>query len=116
MQRSGDDTSGRLWERTRRMGVNTLAFRLPQHGTFSSVDADMVGITEAIPWEFNRQWLDAVARSGTVTIIAAGPPARGQEPRAAIREAFSDRGGGRLRGEAGRLDGQQHAGALAGGG
>ena len=88
LQRSGDDTSGRLWERTRRMGVNTLAFRLPQHGAFSALDADMVGITEAIPWEFNRQWLDAVARSGTVTFIAAGPPARGQEQRAAIREAF----------------------------
>jgi alpha-galactosidase len=88
LQRSGDDTSGRLWERTRRMGVNTLAFRLPQHGAFSALDADMVGITEAIPWEFNRQWLDAVARSGTVTFIAAGPPARGPEQRAAIREAF----------------------------
>jgi alpha-galactosidase len=89
LQRSGDDTSGRLWERTRRMGVNTLAFRLPQHGVFSALDPDMVGITEAIPWELNRQWLDAVARSGTVTFIAAGPAARGQEQRAAIREAFS---------------------------
>jgi alpha-galactosidase len=88
LQRSGDDTSGRFWERTRRMGVNTLAFRLPQHGTFSALDADMVGITEAIPWEFNRQWLDAIARSGSVTFIAAGPPARGREERAAIREAL----------------------------
>ena len=34
IQRTGDDTSGREWERTRRMGVNTLAFRLPQHGAF----------------------------------------------------------------------------------
>ena len=29
--RTGDDTSGKNWERTRKMGVNTLAFRLPQH-------------------------------------------------------------------------------------
>ncbi len=47
LQRTGDDTSGRQWERTRRMGVNTLAFRLPQHGTFYTLDADLVGITEA---------------------------------------------------------------------
>ena len=89
LQRTGDDTSGRQWERTRRMGVNTLAFRLPQHGTFYALDADLVGITEAIPWEFNRQWLEVLARSGTATIVSAGPPARGVEQRAALREAFS---------------------------
>jgi alpha-galactosidase len=88
LQRTGDDTSGHQWERTRRMGVNTLSFRLPQQGTFHIVDADMVGITDAIPWEMNRQWLDALARSGTATIVAAGPPARGPEQRAALREAF----------------------------
>jgi alpha-galactosidase len=88
LQRTGDDTSGRQWERTRRMGVNTLAFRLPQHGTFYTLDADLVGITEAVPWELNRQWLDALARSGTATIVSAGPPARGPEQREALREAF----------------------------
>ena len=49
-QRTGDDVSGKDWERTRRMGVNTLAFRLPQHGRFFSVDADCVPITAAISW------------------------------------------------------------------
>ena len=88
MQRTGDDTSGRNWERTRRMGVNTAAFRLPQHGTFFCLDADLVGITDAIPWELNRQWLAMLARSGTSTIVAPGPPAHGQEQQAAIREAF----------------------------
>jgi alpha-galactosidase len=34
LQRIGDDTSGRDWNRTRKMGVNTLAFRAPQHGAF----------------------------------------------------------------------------------
>jgi alpha-galactosidase len=88
LQRTGDDTSGRQWERTRRMGVNTLAFRLPQNRTFYTLDADLVGITEAIPWEFNRQWLEVLAHSGTATIVSPGPPARGQEQRAALREAF----------------------------
>jgi alpha-galactosidase len=88
LQRTGDDTSGRLWERTRRMGVNTLAFRLPQHRTFHIQDADIVGITEDIPWEMNRQWLEVLAHSGTATIVAPGPPSRGPEQRAALREAF----------------------------
>jgi alpha-galactosidase len=89
LQRTGDDTSGHQWERTRRMGVNTLAFRLPQHGTFYTLDADLVGITEAVPWELNRQWLEVLAHSGTATIVSAGPPARGAEQRAALRQAFA---------------------------
>jgi alpha-galactosidase len=89
MQRTGDDTSGRQWERTRRMGINTLAFRLPQHGTFFTVDPDMVGITDAIPWELNRQLLNVLAHSGVATIVAPGPPARGKDQRAALREAFA---------------------------
>jgi alpha-galactosidase len=88
LQRTGDDTSGRQWERTRRMGVNTLAFRLPQNGTFYTVDADLVGITEDIPWHFNQQWLDVLARSGAATMVSPGPPARGPEQRAALRAAF----------------------------
>ncbi len=89
LQRTGDDTSGHQWERTRRMGVNTLAFRLPQHGSFFVLDADVVGITEAVPWEFNRQWLDVLARSGTATLVSAGPPAHGSEQSAALRDAFA---------------------------
>jgi alpha-galactosidase len=88
VQRTGDDTSGRQWERTRRMGVNTLAFRLPQNANFFTLDADMAGITEEVPWELNRQWLDVLARSGTTTIISAGSRAKGPDQRAAIREAF----------------------------
>jgi alpha-galactosidase len=88
LQRTGDDTSGHQWERTRRMGLNTAAFRLPQHGSFFTMDADLVGITEAVPWEFNRQWLELLARSGTTTMISPGLPAHGKEQQTAIREAF----------------------------
>ena len=88
LQRTGDDTSGRQWERTRRMGVNTLAFRLPQHGSFYTLDADLVGITDEVPWALNRQWLDVLARSGTATMVSAGPPARSPEQQAALRDAF----------------------------
>src|SRR6202000_985377 len=58
--RTGDDVSGRLWERTRRMGVNTLAFRLPQNKTFFLQDADCVPVTRAVGWRETAQWLDLV--------------------------------------------------------
>jgi alpha-galactosidase len=88
LQRIGDDTSGHQWERTRRMGVNTLSFRLPQNGTFFTVDPDLVGLTEAVPWEFNRQWLDVLARSGAATIVSSAPSMRAREQQVALREAF----------------------------
>ncbi len=76
VQRTGDDTSGRQWERTRRMGVNTLAFRLPQHGRLFAVDADCVPCTPATDWSLNRQFLDLVARSGTALFVSVDPAAR----------------------------------------
>jgi alpha-galactosidase len=89
ISRTGDDTSGKMWERTRRMGVNTLAFRMPQHGSFFSVDADCVAITNAVPWELTRQWLDLVARSGTALFVSAADKATGAEQKKALREAFA---------------------------
>lgn len=88
LQRIGDDTSGRQWERTRRMGVNTAAFRLPQQGAFFTLDPDLVGITDQVPWELNWQWLELLSRSGMATIVSAGPPSRGPRQQAALREAF----------------------------
>jgi len=88
VQRTGDDVSGKNWERTRRMGVNTLAYRLPQHRTFFLMDADCVPITTATPWSSNKQWLDLVARSGTVLFVSPEPKAVGEEQRQALRDAF----------------------------
>lgn len=89
LQRTGDDTSGREWERTRKMGINTLAFRQPQHGTFFAADADCVGLTDHVPWELNSQWLDVLARSGTPLFVSADPAALNPERRAALTEAFA---------------------------
>ena len=88
VQRIGDDTSGHQWERTRRMGVNTLSFRLPQNDIFFKLDPDLVGLTEMIPWELNRQWLDVLARSGAATMVSAAPSMRGRVQKQALREAF----------------------------
>ena len=73
MNRTGDDTSGITWERTRRMGINSLAFRLPQNGIFFDIDADCVGIAGNIPWKLNRQWADVIAQSGTSLFISVKP-------------------------------------------
>lgn len=93
LQRTGDDTSGRVWERTRRMGINTLAFRLPQHGTFFASDADCAAHTDQTPWDLDRQFLDLVARSGTALFISVDPqtiqPAQKAVFRTAMQTALS---------------------------
>lgn len=89
LQRTGDDTSGRDFNRTRRMGVNTLAFRMPQHRAFFDLDADCAPITPDLPWELAARWLDLVARSGTALFVSPDPKVVTPETRAAIRRAFA---------------------------
>ena len=89
MCRIGDDTSGTEWERVPRMGVNALGFRAVQHGAFYVADPDCVGVTTAIPWELNRQWLDLLARSGTMTFVSLAPDAIGAEQRRDLRTALA---------------------------
>lgn len=88
LQRIGDDTSGQDWERTRRMGVNALAYRLPQHRSFFVADPDCVPLTTAIPWDKTRQWLDLVTQSGTALFISPQRTAVGSEQRQALMRAF----------------------------
>jgi alpha-galactosidase len=89
MCRIGDDTSGTEWPRTRKMGVNSLAFRGVQHGAFYVADADCVGVTTAVPWSLNRQWLDLLARSGTMLFASLAPDALGTEQRRDLKTAFA---------------------------
>jgi alpha-galactosidase len=90
LQRVGDDTSGREWERTRRMGVNSLAFRLPQQTTFFDIDADCVGQvnTHSIPWAKNSQWLDLLAQSGTAVFVSFAQDQITPEQREALARAL----------------------------
>ena len=90
VQRTGDDTSGREWERTRKMGPNTLAMRAIHNGTFYQVDADCVGLAspDAIPWRLNAQWLDLVARSGTALFVSWKKNLLNDDVRVALREGF----------------------------
>jgi alpha-galactosidase len=89
LQRTGDDTSGREWERTRKMGVNTMAFRLCQHNTFYAADADCVGVTPRVPWNLNRQWLSLIAESGTPLFVSASQKDITDEQRRDIKAAFA---------------------------
>ncbi|MGN1266318.1 MAG: glycoside hydrolase family 36 protein [Dorea sp.] len=86
VNRTGDDTSGINWERTRRMGINTLAFRMPQHNTFYHVDADCVGIAGNIPWKLNRQWADVVAQSGSPLFVSAKPGLLSEEEKEELHQ------------------------------
>lgn len=86
--RTGDDTSGVEWERTRKMGVNTLAFRMPQHDSFFGADADCVGITDKIPWEKNRQWMELLSVSGTPFFVSVKPGTLDQAQEDELRAAY----------------------------
>jgi alpha-galactosidase len=88
MNRIGDDTSGRAWDRTRRMGVNTLAFRAPHHRTFYAADPDCVPITKDVPWDLTRKWLDLVAASNMPLLVSPELKTMGAEQRAALAHAF----------------------------
>ena len=72
LQRTGQDVSGVGWEWTRRYGVNTLGQRAHHNGIFYQSDPDCVCLTRegSLPWGFNRQWLDAVARSGESLFVS----------------------------------------------
>lgn len=89
VQRTGDDTSGRDWNRTRRMGVNTLAFRLPQHRSFFLVDPDCAPLAMSLPTTMTRQWLDVVARSGAALFISADPAEVTPEDKSMLRTALA---------------------------
>lgn len=87
--RTGDDTSGQDFERTRRMGVNTLAFRMCQHKEFYDIDADCLGQTDKISWERNQEWLHLLANSGTPLFVSIHPDKATPEQKAALKAAYA---------------------------
>lgn len=90
INRTGDDTSGTDWERTRRMGVNTLAFRMPQHGRFYHCDADCAGFLKGkIPFSLNKQWLTLLAKSGTPLFISAPEGAFSEEEFLYVKKLYT---------------------------
>ncbi|MBR6790526.1 MAG: alpha-galactosidase, partial [Oscillospiraceae bacterium] len=89
MNRTGDDTSGRLWARTRKMGVNTLAFTIAQEGALYAIDADCVALTDAVDEELSLCWLDLVARSGTALFVSTPAAHLNDKLCDALRKAYA---------------------------
>jgi len=87
--RIGDDTSGTEWARTRKMGVNSLAFRGAQHNALYAADADCVGVTTAVPWTLTRQWLELLSRSGTTCFVSLANDALGAQQKADLKAALA---------------------------
>ena len=88
LNRTGDDTSGFEWHRTAKMGVNTLAFRVAQNNSFFGADADCVGITGAIDWSLNREWLKALSMSASPLFVSCKPGVLNEEETKELKEAF----------------------------
>jgi alpha-galactosidase len=89
INRIGDDTSGRAFERTRYYGVNTLAYRLCHHGAFYDIDADCFGQTEGMQWDMNKKWLELLSLSGTPLFTSVHPDRVTEEQKAALRESYA---------------------------
>ena len=89
LQRVGDDTGGRDWNLTRKMGVSALGFRLAQHRAFYLADPDCVPVTKAVPAGMTRQWLELVTRSGTPVFISADPSAVTAEEKQMLKRALA---------------------------
>lgn len=90
IMRIGDDTSGIDWNRTRAMGVNTLAFRLPQNRAFYITDADCVGIIPGkIKWELNREWARILSMSGTPLFVSCANNVLSKEESSTLMEMLA---------------------------
>lgn len=88
LNRTGDDTSGFEWSRTQKMGINTLAFRLPQNNKFFGADADCVGIMGKIDWRLNSKWLYLLSRSASSLFVSCKPGILSEDEEKELKEAF----------------------------
>lgn len=88
IQRSGLDTSGKRWETTRKMGINTLAFRQPQNRNFFITDADCPALTEHAPIEMNLRFLEVSALASNSLFVSVAPEILNKEQIKRTANAF----------------------------
>ena len=72
MMRVGADTSGRVYEWTKRQGVNSV-MRLPINNCFFRADFDCAAFTARVDEDINLDFLEMCAYTGTATIASATP-------------------------------------------
>ena len=70
--RTGNDTSGRSFEWTRRHGINTV-MRLPLNDTFYRADPDCAAFTERVDASINLDFLEMCAITGMTTLASVTP-------------------------------------------
>lgn len=72
IQRSGNDTSGRHFEFTRRYGVHSM-MRAPQNNAFFKTDPDCAAFTEKVSKKLNLDFLEMAAITGSATFASVTP-------------------------------------------
>lgn len=72
IQRSGNDTSGRHFEFTRRFGVHSM-MRTPQNNAFFKTDPDCAAFTEKVSKDLNLEFLEMAAITGSATFASVTP-------------------------------------------
>jgi len=70
--RTGNDTSGRHFELTRRNAINTM-MRLPLNDTFYRADPDCAAFTELVNPDVNLDFLEMCAITGVTTLASVTP-------------------------------------------
>ena len=85
--RTGNDTSGRSFEWTRRLGVNTV-MRLPLNDTCYRVDPDCAAFTEKVDASLNLDYLEMCAITGMTSLASVTPGILDKEQMERIKQIF----------------------------
>ena len=87
IQRSGNDTSGRHFEFTRRYGVHSM-MRLPQNGAFFKTDPDCAAFTAKVSKKLNFDFLEMAAITGSATFASVTPGILDSAEQQRLRDIF----------------------------
>lgn len=88
IQRSGNDTSGRHFEFTRRFGVHSM-MRAPQNNAFFKTDPDCAAFTEKVSKKLNLDFLEMAAITGAATFASVTPGILNGEEEKRLQEIFA---------------------------
>ena len=85
--RIGNDTSGRSFEWTRRLGVNSV-MRLPLNDSLYRADPDCAAFTERVDPSLNLDYLEMCAITGMTTLASVTPGILTEEQMKRINEIY----------------------------
>ena len=88
IQRSGNDTSGRHFEFTRRYGIHSM-MRAPQNNAFFRTDPDCAAFTKKVSIPLNLDFLEMAAITGSATFASVTPGILNATEEKRLQEIFS---------------------------